>query len=127
MSKDTEKLNEFLINAIDEALNQIFLVEDVETVYSYLENRFHLKREEIAGKLDVFARGLEDLLGSTRSLETLILERLHSKLFLGLEDKKDYRLSEFLRKLGKSNSVQTAEEPAEARGDFRVVLPNTST
>ena len=127
MCKDTEKLNESLINAIDEALNQIFLVEDVETIYSYLENRFHLKREEIAGKLDVFARGLEDLLGSTRSLETLILERLHSKLFLGLEDKKDYRLSEFLRKLGKSNSVQTAEEPAEARGDFRVVLPNTST
>ena len=127
MCKDTEKLNESLINAIDEALNQIFLVEDVETIYSYLENRFHLKREEIAEKLDVFARGLEDLLGSTRSLETLILERLHSKLFLGLEDKKDYRLSEFLRKLGKSNSVQTAEEPAEARGDFRVVLPNTST
>jgi len=104
LCKDTEKLNESLINAIDEALNQIFLVEDVETIYSYLEDRFHLRREKFAEKLDVFARGLEDLLGSTRLLETLILKRLHSKLCLGPEDKKDYRLSEFLRRLRKKQS-----------------------
>jgi len=105
LGKDTEKLNESLINAIDETLNQIFLVEDVETIYNFLENRFHLKREEIAEKLDIFTRGLEDLLGSTRSLETLILERLHSKLYLESENKKDCRLSDFLRNLRKSNPV----------------------
>jgi hypothetical protein len=66
-------------NAIDRVLRQVFGEEAACLIYGYLENNYSLKRDEIAEKIDVFARGLEKFLSSgAYVVERKILEDIYS-------------------------------------------------
>jgi hypothetical protein len=65
--------------AIDKVLRQVFGDEATCLIYRYLKNRYSLKQDEIVEKIDVFAKGLKELLKSgAYTIEMEILEEIHS-------------------------------------------------
>jgi hypothetical protein len=70
---------------IDGVLTQVFGEKAASLIYRYLERKYSLKRDEVALKIDVFAKGLEDFLSSGACVvERKILEDLQSSF--GLAD-----------------------------------------
>jgi hypothetical protein len=64
---------------IDRVLTQIFGEKATRLIYRHLERNYSLKPNEIADKIDVFAKGLEDFLSSGACVvERRILEDLRS-------------------------------------------------
>ncbi|MCK4434072.1 hypothetical protein KAU92_01180 [Candidatus Bathyarchaeota archaeon] len=64
---------------VDRVLKQVFGKEATHLIYRYLENNHSVKRNEIAEKIDVFAKGLEEFLNSGASvIEQKILEDIYS-------------------------------------------------
>ena len=73
--KDENKINKI----VDSVLRQIFGEQATSLIYEYLENNYSLKRNEIAEKIDLFAKGLEEFLKSgAYTVEKEILENLYS-------------------------------------------------
>jgi biotin-(acetyl-CoA carboxylase) ligase len=95
-----EKLKELLPSIVDETLKQIFREEGAKVIYSYIENKCHLKQEEIIEKPEVFSAGLKRLLTSGAFvIEKTILKCLYSKLGLEYEEKKGYEFSDYIEEL----------------------------
>jgi hypothetical protein len=64
---------------IDRVLKQVFGQEATILIYRYLERNYSLKEDEIAEKIDVFARGLEEFLSSgAYAVERKILDDIYS-------------------------------------------------
>jgi len=100
IGEKTERLDDFLVNAVDETLKHVFREEGAKVIYDYLENNHHLKREEIAEKPEVFSAGLERLLGSAASvIEKLILKNLYGKLGLKFRERDGYEFSDYVKEL----------------------------
>jgi hypothetical protein len=64
---------------IDRVLTQIFGEKATRLIYRHLERNYSLKPDEIADKIDLFAKGLDDFLSSGACVvERRILEDLRS-------------------------------------------------
>jgi hypothetical protein len=64
---------------IDRVLKQVFGEEATILIYRHLESSYSLRRDEIAEKIDVFAKGLEEFLRSgAYVIERKILEDIYS-------------------------------------------------
>lgn len=102
-----ETLDDLLLEVIDETLKQVFREEGTAAIYDYLESKCRLKREEIAGKTEVFSACLERLLSSAASvIEKLILKNLYHKLKSKFKEKKGYEFSDYVKKLSESAVVE---------------------
>ena len=79
------KFNEYLLEAIDEAL--ISLGEAVKnTVYIQLENSFNMPKKEIPMQIDEFTDIIHKIFGLGASrLEIRIMKNLHSKIKVNIE------------------------------------------
>ena len=100
LRKELLRLDDLLLSAVDEILKQVFKEEGVEVIYSFIENKCHLKRDEIAEKPEDFAAGLDRLLGSAAPfMEKLILQKLYDKLELRFAEKEGYEFSDYVREL----------------------------
>ena len=98
--ESTVRLDDLLLSAVDETLKQVFKEEGAKAIYSFIENKCHLKREEISEKPEDFSAGLERLLGSAAPLiEKMVLKNLCSKLQLEYEEKVGCGFSDYLREL----------------------------
>ena len=84
VQKHPEKYESILNNAVDRTLNQIFGYTATEIIYSNLENRYSLRKDEIATNLELFAQAMEDYLntGGATVIEKEILESFLSDLGL---------------------------------------------
>jgi sulfur transfer complex TusBCD TusB component (DsrH family) len=84
-----------VVKVIDAVLTQVFGEKAACLIYKYLERNYSLKREEIAEKIDVFARGLEDFLSSGACVvERKILEDLQSSF--GFADGSEFVHADFV-------------------------------
>jgi len=64
---------------IDSVLVQIFGKEAAHLIYKHLERHYSVKRDEIAEKLELFTKGLEDFLNTgAYAIEKRILEDIWS-------------------------------------------------
>ena len=64
---------------VDRVLKGVFGEEATRLIYRYLESNHSVKRYEIAEKIDVFAKGLEEFLSSgAHVVERKILEDIYS-------------------------------------------------
>jgi hypothetical protein len=100
ISQRKQKLDDVMLNAVDETLKQVFKEEGTCVIHNYLENQLHLRREEIVEKPDVFSTGLKRLLVSAAPvIEKKILENLYSKLGLKFEDNDGYEFPDYIREL----------------------------
>ncbi len=89
-----------LLSVVDETLKQVFKEAGTKVIYSYIENKCHLKREEIAEKPEIFSTGLERLLSSGAPvIEKMILKNLYSKHELEFEEKEGYEFSDYIEEL----------------------------
>ena len=95
-----ERLDNLLLNAVDETLKEVFKGAGAEVIYNFMENKCHLKREEIAEKPEDFSADLKRLMVSAASvIEKMILENLYSKLRLEFEEKQGYEFSDYIKEL----------------------------
>jgi hypothetical protein len=77
--KQTNKKENKISKIIDKVLKQVFGEEAALLIYKYLEVTYSLKQDEIAEKIDVFAKGLEEFLRSgAYVVERKILEDIYS-------------------------------------------------
>ena len=68
-----------IAKVVDRVLNQIFGSKATRLIYRHLERNYSVRRDEIAEKLDLFAKGLEDFMSSGADVvERRILEDLQS-------------------------------------------------
>jgi len=58
------KGEEKISRVIDHVLTQVFGTEATELIYKHLEHKYSLKRDEVAERIDLFAKGLEEFLSS---------------------------------------------------------------
>jgi len=101
----TGRLDDLLLSAVDEAVKQVFKEAGAKVIYSFIENKCHLKLEEISGKPEDFSVGLERLLGSAAPvIEKLILQNLYGKLELEFVEKEGYRFSDYIKELREGSS-----------------------
>lgn len=71
--------NEKICKIIDRVMRHVFGDEATRLIYRYLENNYSVRRDEIADKIDLFAKGLEDFLKSgAYVIERKILEDIYS-------------------------------------------------
>jgi hypothetical protein len=78
-TKQKHKCDDEASKAIDKVLRQVFGDEAACIIYKYLKNHYSLKEDEIVEKIDVFAKGLKELLKSgAYTIEMEILEEIHS-------------------------------------------------
>ncbi|MCS7124732.1 MAG: hypothetical protein NZ932_04900 [Candidatus Bathyarchaeota archaeon] len=79
LTQQTLKENEKIVKIIDRVLKQIFGNEATRLIYRYLETRYAVKRDEIADKIDLFAKGLEEFLRTgAYVIERKILDDIYS-------------------------------------------------
>ncbi|MEM2972091.1 MAG: hypothetical protein QW270_06705, partial [Candidatus Bathyarchaeia archaeon] len=78
-TNQTTKKENKISKIIDKVLKQVFGEEAALMIYRYLEATYSLKQDEIAEKIDVFAKGLEEFLRSgAYVVEKKILEDIYS-------------------------------------------------
>jgi len=79
LTKQKHKYDDRVSKAIDTALREIFGNEATFVIYKHLETRYSLKQDEIVEKIEVFAKGLEEILRSgAYVIEKKILEDVYS-------------------------------------------------
>lgn len=80
-----KKFNEYLIQAVDEALTS--LGEPVKnTIYFQLENNFNITKNEIPDQIEEFTDIMHKIFGLGASrLEIKFMKNLHSKIKVGIE------------------------------------------
>ncbi len=70
---------EKITKIVDRVLTQVFGEEATTLIYRYLEHTYSLKHEQIADRIDLFAKGLEEFLSSgAYVVERKILEDIYS-------------------------------------------------
>jgi len=86
LSVKEESFNEFrkvLLETIDKSLKQVLGETATQTIYFHLEQKHHLKREDIPDNLEDFRFTLEKIFGiGALVIEKTIMENLHSRLSL---------------------------------------------
>ena len=99
---DMETLDDLLPKMVDETINHVFREAGTAVIYDYLENDFHLKREEIAEKPEVFSAGLERLMiSAAQIIEKTVLKNLYRRVGLEFAEKKGYEFSDYVDELRK--------------------------
>lgn len=94
-NKEEDKIS----RVIDRVLTQVFGEEATHLIYSHLEHRYSLKQNEVAERIDVFAKGLEEFLSSgAYVVERKILDDIYSSygLLRRLEIEKGQMDSDFV-------------------------------
>jgi len=101
-TEKTGSLDDLLLSVVDETMKQVFREAGTKVIYSYMENKCHLKLEEVAEKPQVFSAGLKRLLNSAGPvIEKMILKNLYRKLELEFVEKKDYEFPDYIKELRK--------------------------
>lgn len=94
------EFDESIIEAIDVRLKQIFGDVGTMAIYNYLQSALSLPQEEIPGKLEIFAEGLDRFLSSgSKVVEKVILDGLYSNFGQKFEFKKGYNFVDYVNEL----------------------------
>jgi hypothetical protein len=79
ITQQANRKEDKISKVVDKVLRQVFGEEATNLIYGYMERNYSLRRDEIAEKIDVFARGLEEFLRSgAYVIERKILEDIYS-------------------------------------------------
>ena len=97
MPQDFEKI---LNETVDDTLKEIFTKPATKIIYQHLETNYKLKPENIADNIDTFKRGIEEFLSSgAQVVESIVIERLHKRLKLKVEDKENLTFTDYVKAL----------------------------
>lgn len=112
---EKEPLKVSFETAVTESIDEVFttLGENVkQAVYSYLENKYGIRKEQIPSMIEVFTNAIESIFGDAAKLvELKIIEKLQSKVKGSLINRKEMFFAEYLAAL-------------QSHIDWQCVLPN---
>lgn len=92
--------DKILLEVVDQGIRNVLGEPAVRFIYDYIEKNFSLRRNDIPVELEVFAEGLDEMLGSgAKVIENYIVKNLCSHLGFNYQCKKDYRFSDYVRKI----------------------------
>jgi hypothetical protein len=92
------KFEKLLLVAVDECLSSLG-ESSRQTIYSYLDRNFRIKKQEIPEKIEAFAGAIESIFGQGASLlEIIIMQKLHAKVGQQVkwQTSKDLTLAEYV-------------------------------
>jgi len=99
-AKPDNKLNDVLVQVIDDTLKQVFKQQGTKVIYDYLEKNPELRIEEITEKPELFSESMRKLLGSAAPvIEDLIIKNLYTQLNTEFEDRDGYEFSCYIKEL----------------------------
>jgi len=100
-----DSVRQALLDAVDYGL--LATGEIVRAViYQRIEERHHVRREEIPDKLDAFYAALKELLGGSAELiKRLITKNLYERLDLKFTQHKDWTLADYVRNVGRTDNA----------------------
>jgi hypothetical protein len=99
-AKPDKKLNDVLVQVIDDTLKQVFKQQGTKVIYDYLEKNPELRIEEITEKPELFSESMRKLLGSAAPvIEDLIIKNLYTQLNTEFEDRDGYEFSCYIKEL----------------------------
>jgi len=79
ITQQTSRREDKISRIVDRVLRQVFGEEATVLIYRFLEANYSVKSDEIAEKIDVFAKGLEEFLSSgAYVVEQKILDDIYS-------------------------------------------------
>jgi hypothetical protein len=83
-----QEFNSALLAAIDESISELLGQRVLESLYSVLERRYDVTRDELPYRLDTAYMLLGEVFGihATRTISKSIIRRLYGKLNLEFED-----------------------------------------
>ena len=74
------QLDATILEAVDESL-AAFGESVKQGVYFYLENKYHIEKQDIPSKIDEFASGIEEVFGiGAKLIEMKIMQTLYAKV-----------------------------------------------
>ncbi|MCK4477786.1 hypothetical protein KAU88_04585 [Candidatus Bathyarchaeota archaeon] len=102
--KKTSRYEEMLNKAVDKTLNRVFGTTATNVIYTYLEQNYSIRKNEIAENLESFSQAMQEYLNSGATVvQKEILESFYSGLGLfqhvELEENTDNEFVERLRTL----------------------------
>ena len=84
LNRESEPLKTNFEAAVTESIEEVLstLGENVkQAIYSYLENKYSIRKEQIPSKIEDFSDGIESIFGDAAKLvELKIMEKLQSKV-----------------------------------------------
>jgi len=100
MSEKKKKLNNVIVDTVDEELKKIFGETAALVIYGYLEDNLSLKRENIPEKIGLFSQGLDKFFGSgAYVLEKTILTNLYLRFGFNYKERKGYTFVDYVTEL----------------------------
>ncbi len=100
MCKSKRKFDELLLDAVDEALENVLGKTASKVCYNFLETKYSLIKENIPREIETFTACLENLLGSGALLiEEFILMVLRANLRLEYKGKEHFGFLNCLKEL----------------------------
>lgn len=102
--------NKLLLEAVDSALSSLG-DSAKQSVYSHLENKFALRKDEIPNRIEDFDSGLEKIFGAgTRFLEIMIMRKLYNELdskgdILRIEHAEEFKFVDYVRAAERTYSL----------------------
>jgi hypothetical protein len=75
-------------------------------IYQRIEERYHVRREEIPDKLDAFYAALKELLGGSADLiKRLITKNFYERLDLKFTQREDWTLADYVRNVRRTDNA----------------------
>jgi len=100
VNKESGNFDSLLLDAVDEALQQVFKNAEIQAIYGAVEKKCQLKREEIAAKPEVFSSCLEKVFDSAGiQIQKLIIKNLCRRSKIEYKEKEKFSFSDYLKEL----------------------------
>ena len=95
-----KKFEKILLDVVDQGIRDVFGEAAVRFIYDYLERNSSLRRDDIPEKPEIFAEGLEEMLGSgAKVIEKLVLKNLYSHFGVNYQEREGYKFSDYIREI----------------------------
>jgi len=95
-----KKFDKILLDVVDQGIRDILGETAVQFIYNYLERSFSLRRDDIPEKLEIFAEGLEEMLGSgAKVVEKFVLRNIYFHFGVNYQEREGYRFSDYIREI----------------------------
>jgi hypothetical protein len=86
-----------------------------QAIYCYVEERYHLKRDRIPGRLEILHGALETSLSTgARVLEKVIAEKLYNKLGMNFENRNEWNLLDYAQQAKKATQKTRTDQKSHA-------------
>ncbi len=105
---ERRNLDSILLDSMDQTLTGMFGVQITRAIYSYFEEKFGIRREEMVPHFDRLLLAFSEAFGERGVLERAVAKRFYANLGLRFIEQPTYALLDYFKE---AKNLLTAEEP----------------